>query len=47
MKAPTLKQLIAIGNEAVSGKICNRCGRVFRKAIGKTRICRACAQKEF
>lgn len=42
---PNIKDLIAIGKEAVNGKICKHCGKDFKKETGKERVCLKC-QKE-
>jgi hypothetical protein len=39
-----LKGLVEIGKDAAVGKICNRCGREFRKAIGRIRTCKKCVE---
>lgn len=42
----TLKLLVNIGQDALDGKICNQCGRKFRKTTGKIRLCSKCKENQ-
>lgn len=42
---PNIKMLISIGNDASRGKICNHCGRNFKKETGKPRTCIKCTKE--
>lgn len=45
--AKEIEILVAIGNDAESGKICKHCGRSFKKAVGYSRKCKKCEESEW
>lgn len=45
-KEREIKILIEIGKEAEQGKICNQCGRNFKKSVGYKRLCTKCKKGE-